>query len=269
VDEQLFLARVRRAVRRTAPHFGLLMNDHIRRMRAHGAAGKQVDRPASGMDRSGEAAGDLTAPGAVPRYLGELLDLPAPSDQDGLIDRWTREFERLGGRAVIAAGTAEAVGAVVTIVREVVSRRGGPCAVPVHPLLADWNLAQALEQAGVPVVHYRGLVDREALAGAEVGVVVASAAIAETGTLVYESHAYQGRCASLLPPIAVTVVPPGAVVPGVAGWFAERGARFRGGEEMPSSIAFATGPSRSADIAGDLALGVHGPGEVHAVLVRG
>ena len=40
------------------------------------------------------------------------------------------------------------------------------------------------------------------------------------------------------------------------------------GPDLPSSVAIVTGPSRSADIEQKLAVGVHGPGEVHVVLVR-
>nr|MBA3424077.1 LUD domain-containing protein [Rubrobacter sp.] len=39
----------------------------------------------------------------------------------------------------------------------------------------------------------------------------------------------------------------------------------RGG--IPANVCFHTGPSRSGDIEMTLAIGVHGPGDVHVVLV--
>lgn len=272
MDEQQFLARVRKAVARTAPHFGSLMNDHVRDMRRHGAASGASDtghEPATLVASAPTGGAAEAAPDPAPQYLGELLGLPDPHDQPGLIAHWMREFSHLGGHPVVVEGGAQAVAALGAKIQDVLARRPGHAAITAHPLLAAWGLADALRAAGVPVIVYRSIADRPQLAAASVGVAVVSAAVAETGTFVIESNTQQGRTSSLLPPVFIGVVPPGQVVPGVAGWLAGRGARFRAGEEMPSSTVFATGPSRSADIAGDLALGVHGPGEVHAVLLRG
>jgi L-lactate dehydrogenase complex protein LldG len=39
------------------------------------------------------------------------------------------------------------------------------------------------------------------------------------------------------------------------------------GDQMPSMISFATGPSRTADIEKTLVVGVHGPKEVYCFLL--
>jgi L-lactate dehydrogenase complex protein LldG len=39
------------------------------------------------------------------------------------------------------------------------------------------------------------------------------------------------------------------------------------GGALPSAIAIVTGPSRTGDIEQTLTVGVHGPGEVHVVLL--
>jgi L-lactate utilization protein LutC len=36
---------------------------------------------------------------------------------------------------------------------------------------------------------------------------------------------------------------------------------------MPAGVHLVSGPSRSADIENDLTIGVHGPGDVHVIIV--
>ena len=70
------------------------------------------------------------------------------------------------------------------------------------------------------------------------------------------------RARSLLPEVHVTLLREDLILPGLAELFAALG------DELPSALAIVTGPSRSADIEQKLAIGVHGPGEVHVVIVR-
>jgi L-lactate dehydrogenase complex protein LldG len=99
-------------------------------------------------------------------------------------------------------------------------------------------------------------------AEADAGVTAARAACAATGTLVLESSPAQPRLASLLPRVHVAAVPRDALVE-IAGDVL----RALGEAPLPSALTLATGPSRSADIDGEVVYGVHGPLAVLAVLV--
>ena len=114
--------------------------------------------------------------------------------------------------------------------------------------------AERAAQAGFTV--HRGEIPE--LEGAEVS--HAAYALADTGSVVLLSSD-EPRSRSLLPWTHVTVVRENTIVSGLEELFE------RLGPDLPSSVAIVTGPSRSADIEQKLAVGVHGPGEVHVVIV--
>lgn len=105
-----------------------------------------------------------------------------------------------------------------------------------------------------------------ATAGAEAAVVHATAAVAQTGSVVVSSDANGGRALSLLAPRALFVIDEAAIVDTPADVLRNRERWWPNGP--PSQIVFVTGPSRSADIEMTLTIGVHGPGAVHALIVR-
>lgn len=97
-----------------------------------------------------------------------------------------------------------------------------------------------------------------------VGITGAYAAIAETGTLVFLSGPATPAAASLLPETHIAVVEAGRVVRAME----EAWALMRSeGREPPRAINLVSGPSRTADIEGQLQLGAHGPFRVHVILV--
>ena len=100
----------------------------------------------------------------------------------------------------------------------------------------------------------------EAAASAAVGVVRAEGAAAQTGSVIVRSDTNGGRAVSLLPPSCVFVVREEDIM-------ATLGDFLRGLTTLPSQFVAVTGPSRSADIESTLVIGVHGPGEVHALLI--
>ena len=89
---------------------------------------------------------------------------------------------------------------------------------------------------------------------APLGVSLARAAAAETGSLLLDSR--EGRRVQLLPPCHLIWVRKESVL----GTLAEALSRARG--DLSSALAFHSGPSRSADIGQIMVQGVHGPGRV-------
>lgn len=97
---------------------------------------------------------------------------------------------------------------------------------------------------------------------AAVGITGAEYALADTGTLVVMS-ATEARLASLLPPVHVAVIESRRILSGLDELLTR--------ESMPgdrtASMVLITGPSRTADIEQILVRGVHGPGELHVVIL--
>ena len=96
---------------------------------------------------------------------------------------------------------------------------------------------------------------------ADAGVSVALYGLADTGSVVLAASPDEPRARSLLPAVHVSLLREDRILPDLASLLAAVG------DDLPSALAIVTGPSRSADIEQKLAVGVHGPGEVHVVLL--
>ena len=102
----------------------------------------------------------------------------------------------------------------------------------------------------------------------EVGLSHATAAIAETGTLMMASGADNPVTINFLPETHIVVVEEKDMVgPYEDGWNKIR-ARF-GDRTMPRTVNMISGPSRTGDIGGRLVMGAHGPRRMCVVLVKG
>ncbi len=107
--------------------------------------------------------------------------------------------------------------------------------------------------------------DEVAAAEADAGVTEADFGIAETGTLALLHRPGQGRGISLLPPVHVAILRASDLVPDLGALFR----KLESDDRHPASaLTFITGPSRTGDIEFVLTKGVHGPGEVHVVLLE-
>jgi len=100
------------------------------------------------------------------------------------------------------------------------------------------------------------------------GITGADVAIAESGTVVVVGGAGRPRLASLLAPAHIAVVHASQIVRGLGDALVRlRDLYGTTIFDNTSSLTFITGPSRTADIELTLTLGVHGPREVHIVII--
>ena len=112
-----------------------------------------------------------------------------------------------------------------------------------------------------------GITDVEELravcAGAEIGITSADYALSDTGTLVTIASPAEARLVSLLPMMHIAVVPRDRILTGLDELFT----LVPNPADISSSLVLITGPSRTADIEQILVRGVHGPGQVTAIIV--
>lgn len=193
---------------------------------------------------------------------GAPAALPPPLSGAGVppgerVERFTAMLTKVGGRVDCVADLA----AAGRRVRELLA------AAAVQRLLAsDAPELRAIVQALPAAVRVLPVdAAREESLAADAGITCAQWGIAETGTLVLASAAERNRLASLLPALHVVVLPAARLL----GSLGEAFARLRAPDGAPSArtITFVTGPSRTADIELTLVVGVHGPKDLHVIVV--
>ncbi len=110
---------------------------------------------------------------------------------------------------------------------------------------------------------------RDSFLRADVGITGGNVLIAETGTLVLVTNEGNADLATSLPPVHIAIVGIEKIVPSLDDAVAvlKLLARSATGQKLSTYTQFITGPSRSADIELTLQIGVHGPKELHFVLI--
>lgn len=169
-----------------------------------------------------------------------------------LIENFRESLEFVGGRISLVYEETEAAEVLYSIISEKEARKIAISHSPlVKKICGFLKISAEFIENAAPEVLFES----------DLGVTGAQWAIAETGTLVLEAESERHRLTSLVPPVHVCVLE-------------ARNIRQTLGEileilqtRLSRAITFVTGASRTSDIELTLAIGVHGPGELHVILI--
>lgn len=198
---------------------------------------------------------------ALGRSVGQPVEEPPPVrlripvvDLETRIRSFCKRVEALGGQTHRATSPRDARDYVAAVLA------GRDAIASNAPILEECGIRGL---AGVE----SSVTDREQLrsrcASAACGITGADYALAETGTLVLLSSAEEARMISLLPPVHIAIVQRDRLLTGLD----ELLTILPQPADETSSMVLITGPSRTADIEQILVRGVHGPGDIHVVVV--
>ncbi len=184
------------------------------------------------------------------------------------VQRFCDELAAAGGTAHIAADSEAVFGTIQSVLQTHNARRilltsGG--------LIDELSVAGKLKSLGydAKTIGDSSEVTRDEHFAADVGITNVHRLVAETGSVVLASKPSEPRFASLLPPVHICLAERAQLLPDLFDLFdlfAPTASPIR--SLPPSCLTLITGPSKTGDIELKLVTGVHGPGEIHVVLIE-
>lgn len=249
------------------------------------ASGKaMLDRIRMALGRQEASAPESRITTLPPARLEGVMPPIAPEDR---IPKFEAEFKNVAGCPHRASSRSELEAILGTIIQNSESRLAVLTRNPILRLLelpamlrargiavAEWPVAS--EEGSSPPAPAGELgAFRQQCFSAGVGISGVDCVLAETGSLILSSETEGSQLASVAPPVHVALYRREQVVSSLDDAL-EKLSPSTGaapGAEPPGaatgrSIVFVTGTSRTADIEQILIRGVHGPRDVHAILVE-
>jgi L-lactate dehydrogenase complex protein LldG len=241
------------------------------------------------LDEVRRALGRTTtvAPVPLPPFIEPSLKL----DASELIARFTEEATAVRANVYLVSDILQSVAdgeenptasgiARLKFVGQVEELVAGICrtaganevAISESALMAEMDLAARLATQGFSVfapatlaLEHEQVVARLATCG--VGLTAADYAIAETGTIVLTSDERNALLVSLLPPVHIALVRLSQIAASLDEVISKVGKERIGRLDASRSVTLITGPSRTSDVELVLSIGVHGPKELHVIIV--
>lgn len=219
-----------------------------------------------------QAKGDSETPDKrLPAPLEDVMPVIPPAE---LVDRLEVEMKELGCNVYRASTPTE----LEQVLKSILDNLKAKSAVlSRNPILDQLQIARTLEGWGRKVLSWpaKSSDDPEPASfhdecfDADVGITGVDFALAETGSLVLTSFTEGSQLSSLAPPVHIAFYCRSQVRASLDEVL--QNLPVSRDPERPSparSAVFVTGTSRTADIEQILIRGVHGPREVHAILVE-
>jgi L-lactate dehydrogenase complex protein LldG len=188
----------------------------------------------------------LATPTPLPFPHAEGKENPVQPPSEDLVVTFAEQFSSLQGKFVFCADRAELLLGLQKLFYQ-----------------NQWNKIYCNEESLQPLVADNIL--HADIATCEVSITSCEALVARTGSLLLSS-AQQGRIPSVYAPVHICVAYTSQLVYDIKEGLQRIKEKY--GENLPSLITMATGPSRTADIEKTLVVGVHGPKEVYCFVVE-
>ena len=234
----------------------------------------------------GHPGGSAAVPEPPTPLPPRLEGVMPPITPEELLPKFESELKKVAAVSHRVSSTTELEATIGEILK---ASQASAVVLSRNPLLTELGLAEKLRAWGTTVNAWsvgseegRRAVEATQQAGfglpdfkrvsfaATVGITGVDFALAETGTLVLTSRTEGSQLASLAPPVHVAIYRRNQLVASLEEVL--EALPGSGHSKIPSpgrSVVFITGTSRTADIEQILIRGVHGPRDVHAILVEG
>ncbi len=134
--------------------------------------------------------------------------------------------------------------------------------------VVSWNMEKIPFQSLSAVLQERGIaIAAPGDPSVRVGITGADVGLAATGSVVLSSGSGNYRGPSLLPPVHIAFIKQDQILPNMESWMSLQREDNLEAFRRSSNIVIISGPSRTADIAMELILGMHGPRAVHIIIL--
>lgn len=173
------------------------------------------------------------------------------------VERFRDALSSVAGHCLIVNDETEAANVVLEILGKINARRVA---------ISDSRLVGRVMERVKTDAEVLLKASKSELFDCDAGITSAQWAAAETGTLVLESDAERHRLGSLIPPVHIALIEADKIRQTLGEVLESLSEQGR--ERLSRTVTFITGPSRTSDIELTLAIGVHGPGELFAIILN-